>query len=258
MKDKNSLLTLTPMEKYEAPQLPTYAGDLPNFERKIPRRWKNKAVIATAVGILGATALTGCSVIENLRSNDNFYCSDLHHGGAGGAPIYVVSITEQEALEMIRYQLANVGVNLVEPSFPKTAMIDDVYIEIGDHGEVYDVRPMFSNEIGMQLVDEENSIGIVLRGWWRHLESSCTIGVHERVEQRFLREHDLSSVGVFFRTSHGTRFDADEIWNLDDDELYELENYDESFIRARSQAERDLNRQIQDFIVQLRTEGIIE
>ena len=58
-----NLLAFVPLENYKSPDLPTYADDLPNLEKKIPQRWKNKATIAIAAGLLGTTALTGCSVI---------------------------------------------------------------------------------------------------------------------------------------------------------------------------------------------------
>jgi len=252
-----NLLTLAPMEEYAAPKFPTYKDEKPELAKKMPSRWRNKAVIAATVGILGTTALTGCSVIENVMPNYTIYCPDLHHGGAGGGPIYVVHLTEQEALGIIRSQLEEVGLNLTEISPQLGVTINNVYVE-DDWGD--DAFRMFNNDIEMQLLDEENEIGIALvnRHWGWRLDGECTIDTQARIVQQFLNEHDLN-VGVIFRRS----LEIDEAWGEDavwDEERFIYVNgaFEERVDDARVQIENMLIEQIQEFIEQLQEEGIID
>lgn len=244
MKKKDDLLTITPMEDYIAPKLPTYADDLPDISKKIPRRWKRRAVIAATVGILGTTALTGCSVIEHIVPNHPIVCPDLHWGGAGMSPIYVVQLTEQEALELIRNQLEEAGLSLSEVSPARTVTIDGVYVDFEDADEPHRI---LQDEIEMQLVDEESEIGIALvsLSWRWSLDSACTREIGERITQTFSAEHGIS-VGAFFGTE-GFIWDGEEV-----------SNHEERVDEERVIIEDKLTDQVQNFIEQLRREGIVE
>jgi len=145
MKSKDHLLTvdlstLAPMEDYQAPGIPTYKDEKPDLMQKVPARWQSKAVNAAIVGILGTAALAGCGngVVEQpvtprdritspRAQMSTYYCTTLHHGGSGGAPIYVAYNTEQEVLGMIRNQFGAAGLNFSEVSPPLSVRIDDVY-----------------------------------------------------------------------------------------------------------------------------------
>jgi len=84
-------------------------------------------LIAATIGLLGTTALTCCAVFENTIPEHPIYCRSIHHGGAGGGPIYVAHLTEQEALTIIRDQLEEVGLNLNEVQ-PPLSVIGRGYI----------------------------------------------------------------------------------------------------------------------------------
>ena len=50
MKNKDDVLTISPMEDYKAPELPTYDENKPDLLGKQPKRWKKKAIIALTQG----------------------------------------------------------------------------------------------------------------------------------------------------------------------------------------------------------------
>ena len=163
----DDLLELAPMENYNAPDLPTYIDKRPDLSKKTPRRWKNKAVIAATIGLLGTTVLTGCAFFESTIPEHPIYCRSIHHGGAGGGPIYVAHLTEQEALEIIRDQLEEVGLNLNEVQPPLSVMVEGIYEE-GFDGE--EAHRLLRDDIEMHLLDEENGIGIVTHRWGWELD----------------------------------------------------------------------------------------
>ena len=246
MINNEDLLTLIPVADYQAPKLPTYEEHKPDLLKKVPSRWKNKAAIAITAGLLGGTALTGCSAIESIMPNRAIYCPDLHHGGAGGGPIYVVYLTEQEALAIIRDQLEAVGLNLNEVLPPQSVTIDGVYVEDDWSGESFE---MFRNDLEMQLLDEEHQIGVALvnRYWGWAQNSPCTIATKARIAQTFSDEHGIL-VGTFFRRSVGIG------WGYWDEE-----DVDEAEIAtARTRIENEISDQVESFIHQLREQGKIE
>ena len=103
MSKKDDLLTLAPMEEYTEPELPTYTDDMPDLEKKVPSRWKNKAMIVAATGLLSVSPLIGYPANDFTRHDcgegvllSNFaydLCIRVHHGGFSGAPIYVAHLT---------------------------------------------------------------------------------------------------------------------------------------------------------------------
>jgi len=88
MKDLHSL---QPMSSYETPKYPTLDETKNDTKllRKLPSRWKNNVAVIACVGMLGLgmLALTGC---------ENIFNRGPHHGGDGGAPLYVAVPTELE------------------------------------------------------------------------------------------------------------------------------------------------------------------
>ena len=92
-KSQIDLLSLEPIGEYKKPAIPTYKDDKPDLKKMTPARWKNKAIAATAMGLLGTATLTSCANTQNELSNwsvleDHQYCW-MHHGGGGAAPLYV-------------------------------------------------------------------------------------------------------------------------------------------------------------------------
>ena len=126
-KIKENGLEIRPVTSYVAPGYPTRTECDSSMLKKLPTRWQKKAAIVAGVGALSVSTLTGCNLqaVFHLAhilgqgggtggGNDTDCCCDnwIHHGGAGEAPIYVVHMTEQEALSIIRNQAEQAGLNL--------------------------------------------------------------------------------------------------------------------------------------------------
>jgi len=117
--DKEDLLHINPVKNYETPQMPTLenAHRDSSLLKKLPSRWKKNATVVTSIGIMGTMTLTGCSLFQegdtiNVTAQQTIdFDFDMHHGGSGPAPVYVVYLTEQEALNIIRTQLESAGLN---------------------------------------------------------------------------------------------------------------------------------------------------
>ena len=90
MNNKNDLLTTGPVKNYKPPKLPTLEESRGAPPLKvIPSRWKKNATVIACLGFAGVLTLSGCTNALRNRS---------HHGGAGGAPIYVAYPTEGDAI----------------------------------------------------------------------------------------------------------------------------------------------------------------
>jgi len=208
---EDNLLTLAPIEEYQKPNLPTYHETKPDLRKKIPSRWKNKAMIAaTSLTLLSTIPLSGCI---------------LHHGGAGGAPMYVVQLTEQEAIGIIRAQLEEVGLNFDEPKKPYHVRID------WDTAEII-------------LVHEEKDIRIALVDrWWgwgnEEREMERRIEFTNSAIKQFEYEFDITVDRIIFSLQ-------DEVWTRDDEP------------GRKEEIEEDIIQQVHNFIEQLREEGIVE
>ena len=276
---KDDLLKLAPMTEYQAPELPTLNEAEPELLQKVPKRWKNKAVMATAVGLLGATALTGCgnstgsfTPIEETGnpmpapsiSSARTYCSNLHHGGSIGNPIYVAHFTETDALNIINQQFLQAGIKLDEALPRPRINAENIHYEIGNWGEVWSSGTMFPNYLEVQLVHEDSGVGIVLiKNWYWWLGSPCTTDVRRSIEQRFLNEHGMN-VEVIFETgeqlwSWGGQWDLDwdEIWTQMQNgiEITEIIG-DEIRTELLKYAETSLTEQVDIIINQLRNDGV--
>ena len=258
MNNKEDLLTLEPMESYKAPELPTYTDAKPNLEQKIPRRWQSKAVNAAIIGVLGTAALSGCGngLVEQgvIQRNgitspraqmQTYYCQNLHHGGAGGAPIYVAYNTEQEVLGMIRNRFGAAGLNFREVSPPLSVTIDDVYTELGNFGHVHTTFRAVEDDIYLHLINEATGVGlVVVPNWFWWPGSPCEVEVQARITQRFLLEHGIN-VYVFFDRGKGVHYWERGVW--EDDEWHELD-MDEVTEQAYVQAQELMGEQIEAFI----------
>jgi len=279
MKNKDDLITLAPMENYNAPDLPTLVEGTSDLLKKVPSRWKSKAMMAATVSLFGVVTLTGCGSetptgsptmisndpigpITNLSPNSGIYCSDLHHGGEGGGPIYVAYMTEQEALNIVHAQFQNAGISLSE-ALPRHAIdASDIYYELGNFDEVLSSGTMFPNYIEMQFIDEGNQTGVVLvKNWSWGLGSECTVNVRESIEQRFLVEHDITVQVLFERggsLSWDTNWDLEEGDALWDDESQSYIISDEIREQLLEDAETRLAEQVQEIIDELHEKGIID
>ena len=179
MKEHN-LLNITPVETYTAPSIPTLdeaCGDTALL-KKLPSRWKKNAAVIACAGIIGMTALTGCGVL-----NDR-YDDWIHHGGAASAPMYVVYLTEQETLSVIREQLEAAGLNFDAEPPNYTA----------------EVRSWLT--VGLDLFDSERNVAIASGVMSRNFA--------EQAVEEFAKQTDIT-VGVFLNYE-------EEFWNRPTDE----------------------------------------
>jgi len=252
MKNKEDVLTISPMTDYKVPELPTYEENKPDLASKLPSRWKSKAAIAAVSGILGASALTGCTLFEReaSSSSNNFQLSDCgeedwwgtlsnfqydlcirsHHGGFVG-PSYVAHLTEQEVFGIISSRLEAVELNFNDSS---PEYIVDIW------------RPYSEEGIAIDLFNSEHNVGIVHASW---LESYQPFYAHGRafssvVAEAFVEQVPNLTVGVFNTPGQNLGFED----SLNASNAAEI----------RSELLEDLDEQIQEFIDQLQEEGIID
>ena len=251
MKNKEDLLTLSPMPHYKKPDLPTYEENKPNLASKLPNRWKSKAVLATVTGILGVSTLTGCTIFESEPAVSNYFsqadcgeedwfgtlsnfkydlCIRSHHGGAHG-PIYVAHLTEQEVFGIISSRLEAVGLHLND-EVPRNA-VEDFWGQI----------------IAIDLFDSQHNVGVVHLSW---LISNQPFSARERafstqIAESFAEQtHDVT-IGVF--NTPGQMLG----WGSEDAEINAGLATD-----IRSELLADLDEQLDAFIDQLQEEGVID
>ncbi|MCL2837706.1 MAG: hypothetical protein FWE04_01375 [Oscillospiraceae bacterium] len=214
----NDLLSINPVENYDAPKIPTL-DDNGNAEmlKKLPNRWKKKAAVIACAGIVGVSALSisGCAIFNNTnnRINDcDYWC---HHGGAGMA-MYIVHLTEQEALGIIRPQLEAAGLNFSAEPPSETVEVD-------------------RRNISLDLFDAERNVAVAHTNTWRDAnlfiegwECDCD-------------DPDIT-IGVF-------QTEEIERWNRpsDDERAEDI-----------AKLEGQLTEQVQEFIAYLRAAGILE
>ena len=237
MINEDDLLTVTPLEDYETPEIPTYADNKPNLEKKLPSRWKNKAMIVAVSGLLGVTSLVvnpnsftaqDCGEEVWLRNFAHDLCVRVHHGGLTGAPIYVAHLTEQEVFEIIKTRLEEVGFNFnaIPPSY---------YVES-------------FRDVSLDLFDEEHGIGVVHISWlysdWSP-HSARGQSYSRWLVNQFAKQTNDITVGVFYTSGEGFRRISSRINAIEANLL-------------RLVLLEDLNEQLDDFIAQLQEERIID
>jgi len=143
MKD---LRSLQPMSSYEVPKYPTLDETKNDTKllRKLPSRWKNNVAVIACVGMLTFGMFAGCTVGSDTTENwwthhgganmlpryvtcpvgpeipliwssiyDDLQIS-FHHGGEGGAPTYLVQLTENEMRAIIQARLEQFDIALTE------------------------------------------------------------------------------------------------------------------------------------------------
>jgi len=222
MRNENDcLLQLNPVKKYVTPKYPVYtqASENPGLLKKLPTRWQKNAKVVSCLGLMGT--ITASTVFTG--------CPWLHHGGSGGAPIYVVYLTELEALSLIKAEAEKAGLNL--NSTPPDFSVEIDYLDVG-----------------LDLYDEDKAVALSLVGknektgwgwgsnWWYK-------SVAERASEEFAKQENDITVGVLYNP--GEEFG----WN-------------EPSAAAKKEAEEllkeQLASQVKEFILWLQAEGIIQ
>jgi len=109
---------IVPMTNYSAPKYPTHEDALldPALLKKIPSRWRKNIGAIACMGLLGiTTTLSGCFGFGFRNCLNRPICSECgssHWGGAGGPPIYIVYLTEQEAIDVMKNKAEYMGLNM--------------------------------------------------------------------------------------------------------------------------------------------------
>ncbi|MCL2412314.1 MAG: hypothetical protein FWC97_11805 [Treponema sp.] len=152
MKENECLLTLSPLKKYSAPKYPAYinAQNNPDLLKKLPSRWLKNTKVLTCLGLMGAFTLTGCPPFDwgSPIWGGNSTCSNCgfpHMGGSGGAPIYIVYLTEQDALNVMREKGESKGLDF-------SATPPDYSVDIDWGGQ--------NVNFGIDLFDENKNLGL--------------------------------------------------------------------------------------------------
>jgi len=214
---------LIPLKNYTPPKYPTYEeakGDR-TLLKKLPSRWKKSVGALACVTLLGATALLGgCSAFRGCGT----------HMGGSGVPIYLVYLTEQEAISVIRNKAETMGLEIKDT--PPNISVSVKFWEESDD----------SIDIGLDLFNEEKNIAFSyireeLGGWW--LDSRSLAG---KAKEVVANREDSLKVGFIHGTSRsfGTH----------------------PGIARRRGAEQEikdhLTTQVREFIEWLQAEGIIQ
>ena len=242
MKEDKKILSICPVKNYKTPDYPIleYANDDASLLKKLPQRWKKSAAVFICIGLLGTSSLSGCSSIDEGNMDGyygqvdiiNFENSDLdvrtHHGGTGsGGSFYVVHLTEQEALGFIQAQLEAAGLNL------NAALLSHE----DPNGWVIDFA----------FFDEERGVAIIFHGEenWR-----WGFSVLEGIGEEFLKQHNINTIGEFF--SPGVVVGWGRFSQLNARLISSRQSSSQ-----RTTLNESLADQVQEFITQLRTEGIL-
>jgi len=246
---KDDLLKLAPVTEYAAPELPTLKEVNPEVLVRVPKRWKSKAFTAATVGLFGMTALTGCSNnptenavfgrVPNYSFLENRNFCWMHHGGSGGAPLYVAYLTEQEAISIIRAELERVGI-----SFTKRE--SSYGIEIGDPDDWWG-----TNRVEVGLLNEVNNIALsVLNPGEYHIPFGRfdMEGITEQAEVAFAEAYPHLSLGLFCNPGLWLGGWSWEEGSVSDEEKEE----------ARVDLRSNLIAQTRLFIEHLRENGVLD
>jgi len=256
---KDFELCITPVENYKAPEIPKFGDNNSALLKKIPSRWQRNAKVIAGLGLIGIFALSGCGhtpeefrpngIEHNLWYTQGSYSgyseADLLvrlHTGGRGVSFYMVHLTEQEALGIIRARLEAAG--LVFDATPPGYTID-LANTLSRHD---------SGEVGLDLFDAEKGIGVAQVSW---LGDRIAFMPHESevawwIEERFAEQVPNIIVRAFYDT--GLRVGGGRL----------LEGRLQRRLLRREVREsrpilvRQLINQADIFIAHLQSEGILE
>ena len=192
--DKDDLLHISPIKCYETPNIPTLinARNDSALLKKLPSRWKRNAAVVTSISLLGTMTLSACSSIPESDGQTDVIArptvETMHNGGGPPAPFYVVYLTEQEALNIIRTQLESAGLNL--SSNPPDYSVD-----------------ISAQNLSLNLFDESKGVAVAFDSSG-HLPHDGREFAKQAIE-KFAQKTELS-VGVFYNPN---------AWSLDHAEV---------------------------------------
>ena len=215
MKDtERDLFFISPVKRYAPPEYPTCAEAKsdPALLKKVPSKWKKSMRAVACAGLLGVAAFSGAA----------FSCEFPHFGGAGGPPMYVVHLTEQEALNVIRTKAEYKGFNLdAEPPG-------------------YTVQVGGWLDVGLDLFDEEKGVAFSFINRWSRWGGGWWLA--DEAREMFEHQDNDITVGVFY----------------DEGRFYDWRGPDEETRAAiKIELEETLSAQVREFIEWLQADGII-
>ena len=188
IRNEKDLSCLKPLKKYDIPKYPVYTDthDNPELLKKLPSRWQKNAKVLGCLGVLGVFTLSGCPPFFP-GFGGNFTCSKCgfaHNGGSGGAPIYIVYLTEQEALSLIRTKAEAAGLNL------------------NSEPPDYTVTVWNWREIGLDLYDSQKDVAFSFVSTSESGYQWCNIGQNkemaEEAKKEFAKLGKNTSIGVLY------------------------------------------------------------
>jgi len=244
----DNLLALMPVEKYDALALPTLEEHQPELLKKVPARWKKKAIAASVMGLLGTASLASCGsdyqeasnrIVPNWPILENGSHCWMHHGGSGGAPIYIAYLTEQEAIEIIRAELETAGLVLAENTPRYGVEVED---EVG-WGQ--------SHQIEVNLFNEQHQLAISLvepSAFHAPFARFDMDGISELIEDEFAQNHPHLSLALFCSPDSWLGWAGNDSSRVTNREK----------AAARERLRENLVDQAQSFIQHLREKGILE
>jgi len=208
-------------------QLKLEEGESKPFKNGLLGRM-NKLLFGVVIGLFVVVIFVGCSIYEELFDVEDccVWLDDVY-------------LTEQEAVDLIRYQLEEAGLIFDKASHPHIVHED--------------------NTAQLVLVNEELDLNIALVGHW-HLEWSqrhrwyelnsdeARFEFTENAKRQFEDEFGISVDVIFFNPLSEIAFGSGESFEVQNERI---EVY-------RVALEEGLTHQVQDFISQLRDEDVID
>ena len=168
-----------------------------------------------------------------------------HFGGSGGPPAYIVYLTEQEALDVIRYKADRLGL-------PLKSDVPSVYVNTSLDSDWWGGS---QRQVNLGLFNEQKNIGIAHVGgsnsWWGPSNSEVAQNAQELFDEKdsdmiVAVTHGASEVGTNYYGVHGSGLPNSIPPTL------------EQKIEITQQLKTHLKAQVREFIEWLQAEGIIQ
>ena len=276
--NEKNLQCLSPVKCYKPPMLPSLKNSDPQQLKILPSRWKKNAAVVTCLGFACALTLSGC--IGESRYYSNVYDLSYfnhHHGGAPSAPFYVTNPTEHEVAQLItQLETANLELGLTwggEASGP----IYVVYITEGEalnfirakleaHGLNFSTTPPPNTslierhqQIEFDLYDKDKGVAITKLDWSHSSFGPPFSGdwFARNFEEGFDDETNDITVKAFYAPLQSV-YNGLPSWHDDYDPDYIPEITPDMKEAARPILIENLTAQVNEFINWLKNEGILE
>ena len=277
MNSKESL-RLAPVKNYTPPNLPTLEEAGSNLQMKtLPARWKKNAAVMACLGFTGVLALSGC--------RGGIFDNRTHHGGAGGAPIYISRQTEQETLAQIQAQIEAADLDMrihfggsgsgpfYVAHITEQEVLGFIRARLEAAGLNFDSvppeytiwgpgdmtpRPGIIDEKKIDLFDAVNRVAVISMSWEESNRPFSIWGnaLANTVRGEFSERKNDISFGVFYNPGRFMGEGAVD-W-IDDEMVIEMEEVTaEEKDTARLILIEQLTTQVDNFIARLQAEGII-